>query len=76
MILLDGKLASASVKENLKKEVDKIIEKNLRPPHLAAILIGNNGASETYVASKIKSCKEVGFTSTLIRYEESVLEKV
>lgn len=76
MILLDGKLASASVKEKLKTEVSKIVANNFRPPHLAAILIGNNGASETYVASKIKNCKEVGFKSTLIRYEDNVAENI
>lgn len=65
MQILDGKIASQSVKENLKKEIANIADK--RPPHLAAILIGNNGASETYVASKIKNCEETGFKSTLIR---------
>jgi len=75
MILLDGKVASVSVKEKLKTEVAKIIANHLRPPHLAAILVGNNGASETYVASKVKNCKEVGFESTLIRFETSVTEE-
>ena len=79
MQILDGKIASQSVKENLKKEIANIADK--RPPHLAAILIGNNGASETYVASKIKNCEETGFKSTLIRMsedctEESLIEEV
>ncbi|MBX2931897.1 MAG: bifunctional 5,10-methylenetetrahydrofolate dehydrogenase/5,10-methenyltetrahydrofolate cyclohydrolase [Chitinophagaceae bacterium] len=76
MILLDGKVASASVKEKLKTEVAKIISNKQRVPHLAAILVGNNGASETYVASKVKNCKEVGFQSTLIRFDNTVTENV
>ena len=79
MHILDGKIASQSVKENLKKEIAKIVDN--RPPHLAAILIGNNGASETYVASKIKNCEETGFKSTLIRMpgdctEAALIEEV
>ena len=79
MQILDGKIASQSVKENLKKEIANIADN--RPPQLAAILIGNNGASETYVASKIKNCEETGFKSTLIRMsedctEESLIEEV
>ncbi len=73
MQILDGKIASQSVKENLKKEIAKIADN--RPPHLAAILIGNNGASETYVASKIKNCEEIGFKSTLIRMPGDCTEK-
>lgn len=76
MILLDGKVASASVKENIKATVSAIISNNQRAPHLAAILIGNDGASETYVASKVRNCKEVGFQSTLIRFNNDVEEKV
>jgi methylenetetrahydrofolate dehydrogenase (NADP+)/methenyltetrahydrofolate cyclohydrolase len=76
MILLDGKVASASVKENIKATVSAIISNNQRVPHLAAILIGNDGASETYVASKVRNCKEVGFQSTLIRFDNNVEEKV
>lgn len=72
MQILDGKIASQSVKENLKKEIAKIADN--RPPHLAAILIGNNGASETYVASKIKNCEETGFKSTLIRMQGDCTE--
>ncbi|MBS1627492.1 MAG: bifunctional 5,10-methylenetetrahydrofolate dehydrogenase/5,10-methenyltetrahydrofolate cyclohydrolase [Bacteroidetes bacterium] len=74
MIVLDGKIASQSIKENLKTDVSAIIKHGKRPPHLAAILVGNNGASETYVASKVKNCEEIGFQSTLIRLEDTVEE--
>jgi methylenetetrahydrofolate dehydrogenase (NADP+)/methenyltetrahydrofolate cyclohydrolase len=74
MILLDGKIASASVKEELKSMTDALVEAGKPLPHLVAILIGNNGASETYVASKVKNCEETGFKSTLIRFEEQVDE--
>lgn len=72
MNIMDGKLVSQSVKEELKSKVEARLSKGLKKPHLAAILIGNNGASETYVASKVKSCEEVGFTSTLIRLDASI----
>ncbi|MEI6265995.1 MAG: bifunctional 5,10-methylenetetrahydrofolate dehydrogenase/5,10-methenyltetrahydrofolate cyclohydrolase [Sphingobacteriia bacterium] len=74
MLLLDGKIAAASVKEDLKKLTATIAAAGKPAPHLAAILIGNNGASETYVTSKVKSCEECGFKSTLIRFEETVDE--
>jgi methylenetetrahydrofolate dehydrogenase (NADP+)/methenyltetrahydrofolate cyclohydrolase len=76
MTILDGKIASNAIKESLKKEVDAINNNNKRPPHLAAILVGNNGASETYVASKVKQCGEIGFQSTLIRLEADVAEDI
>ena len=76
MIILDGKIASSAIKESLKKEVGAIINNSKRPPHLAAILVGNNGASETYVASKVKQCAEIGFQSTLIRLEADVAEDI
>lgn len=76
MTILDGKIASLAIKESLKKEVDEIGNNNKRPPHLAAILVGNNGASETYVASKVKQCAEIGFQSTLIRLETDVAEDI
>lgn len=75
MKLLDGKIASASVKEKLKKEVEEIVASGKRAPHLAVILVGNNGASETYVASKQKSCSEIGVTSTLVRLDKYVSEE-
>lgn len=74
MLLLDGKIASLAVKETLTLETRKLIEAGQRRPHLAAILIGNNGASETYVASKVKTCTEIGFLSTLVRLAEDVSE--
>jgi len=74
MQLMDGKLVSQSVKDVLKHQTSERMGKGKKRPHLAAILIGNNGASETYVASKVKSCEEIGFKSTLIRLEASVSE--
>src|SRR5688572_12256008 len=75
MKLLDGKIASQAIKEELKTKVEKLKELGNKIPHLAAVLVGNNGASETYVASKVKSCEEIGFTSTLIRLEEDTTEE-
>ncbi|MEI7628520.1 MAG: bifunctional 5,10-methylenetetrahydrofolate dehydrogenase/5,10-methenyltetrahydrofolate cyclohydrolase [Bacteroidota bacterium] len=74
MLVLDGKLVSAAVKEELKAETQKLILAGNRAPHLAAILVGSNGASETYVASKVKNCEEIGFISTLVRFEENTDE--
>jgi len=74
MLVLDGKLVSAAVKEELKAETQKLILAGNRAPHLAAILVGSNGASETYVASKVKNCEEIGFISTLVRFEEDTDE--
>ncbi|MBN9298769.1 MAG: bifunctional 5,10-methylenetetrahydrofolate dehydrogenase/5,10-methenyltetrahydrofolate cyclohydrolase [Filimonas sp.] len=74
MEILDGKIASQAVKEALKQEVSLLKTSGKRAPHLVAILVGNNGASETYVASKVKNCAEIGFESTLIRLEETVAE--
>jgi methylenetetrahydrofolate dehydrogenase (NADP+)/methenyltetrahydrofolate cyclohydrolase len=74
MELLDGKKLSSEIKLELKKETEQLLESGKRVPHLAAILVGNNGASETYVASKAKSCEEVGFKSSLIRFEETISE--
>ena len=74
MEILDGKIASSHIKKQLKKEAEQIQLSGNRPPHLAAILVGNNGASETYVAGKVKNCAEIGFASTLIRLEEMVTE--
>lgn len=74
MILLDGKIASQSIKDSLKQKLLLLKDQHKKTPHLAAILIGSNGASEIYVASKIKSCAEVGFNSTLIRLDEAISE--
>ena len=74
MKILDGKLAAQSIKDELKITVaQRVIEGN-KAPHLAAILVGNNGASETYVAAKVKACEETGFKSTLIRLEDTISE--
>ena len=76
MQILDGKIVSQAVKDALKVKVAVLKEEGKKTPHLAAVLIGNNGASETYVASKVKNCEEVGFKSTLIRLNENVEEAV
>ena len=73
-MLLDGKKIAEEVKEELAREVKKLIDSGERAPHLAAILVGNDGASETYVASKVKSCEKIGFGSTLVRLPEDVAE--
>ncbi|MEY3432099.1 MAG: hypothetical protein RL131_35 [Bacteroidota bacterium] len=74
MNLLDGKLVSQAVKDKLKTQTAERLAQGKKIPHLAAVLIGNNGASETYVGSKVKSCAEIGFKSTLIRLDESISE--
>ncbi|MEX6687646.1 bifunctional 5,10-methylenetetrahydrofolate dehydrogenase/5,10-methenyltetrahydrofolate cyclohydrolase [Danxiaibacter flavus] len=74
MLVLDGKIASKSVIDSLKTEVEALKAQGKRAPHLAAVLVGNNGASETYVASKVKHCEEIGFGSTLIRLSDTVTE--
>ena len=75
MQLLDGKLVSQAVKNSLKEKVDQLKATGSKTPHLVAILVGSNGASETYVASKVKNCEEIGFKSTLIRLDEAVTEQ-
>lgn len=72
--LLDGKLVSAELKLQMAAEVEELKVAGIRPPHLCAILVGNNGASETYIASKQKNCAEVGFKSSLVRFPDSVSE--
>ncbi len=72
MQILNGKEASQAIKDSLKLEIAQLSTRGKQVPHLVAILVGNNGASETYVASKVRACEEVGFKSTLIRLEESV----
>src|ERR1041384_1573289 len=74
MQILDGKKASQAIKDQLKLDVAQRAIEGKKVPHLAAILVGNNGASETYVAAKVKACEEVGFKSTLIRFEDSTSE--
>ena len=75
MILIDGKKIAAEIKQGIADEVKTIIENGGKRPHLAAILVGHDGGSETYVAYKIKDCEEVGFTSSLIRYEDNLTEE-
>lgn len=74
MQLLDGKVVSEKIKEEILKEATEFLTQNGRKPHLVAVLIGNDGGSETYVASKIKNCEKVGFQSSLVRYDNSVTE--
>jgi methylenetetrahydrofolate dehydrogenase (NADP+)/methenyltetrahydrofolate cyclohydrolase len=74
MLVLDGKIASAAVKASLLEQTTALKAAGKRTPHLAAILVGNNGASETYVASKVKNCDETGFGSSLYRFEDTVTE--
>jgi methylenetetrahydrofolate dehydrogenase (NADP+) / methenyltetrahydrofolate cyclohydrolase len=76
MLVLDGKVAAAAVKATLLEQTQALKAAGKRMPHLAAILVGNNGASETYVASKVKNCEETGFGSSLYRMEADVEEAV
>ena len=76
MQLIDGKATAKAIKEEIKIEVDRLVQAGKRQPHLAAILVGHDGGSETYVAYKIKDCEEVGFLSSLIRLEDDVKEEV
>lgn len=74
MELLDGKLASKAIKDSLTLKVGQLQAEGKKVPHLAAVLIGNNGASETYVGAKVKACAEIGYRSTLVRLEDSISE--
>ncbi len=74
MQILDGKIVSQAVKDTVKEQTALLKSTGRKTPHLAAILVGSNGASETYVASKVKSCEEIGFASTLIRLDVTVEE--
>ncbi|QHS57207.1 bifunctional 5,10-methylene-tetrahydrofolate dehydrogenase/5,10-methylene-tetrahydrofolate cyclohydrolase [Mucilaginibacter sp. 14171R-50] len=75
MQLLDGKYVSEKLKVEIADEAAKILERTGRKPHLVAVLVGHDGGSETYVASKMKNCEKVGFKSTLARYEDDVTEE-
>lgn len=75
MQLFDGKLVAQKIKDQLREAASVQLTDSKNPPHLAAILVGNDGASETYVASKVKDCEEVGFDSTLLRFGEEISEK-
>ena len=74
MQLIDGKAVAAQVKQEIAAEVAEIVAAGGKRPHLAAILVGHDGGSETYVAAKVKACEECGFKSSLIRYEADVTE--
>ena len=74
-IVLDGKATSNQIKEELKVQVEKIKETGKRPPHLAAVLVGNDGASLTYVGSKVRSCERIGYDSTLIKLDKNISQE-
>jgi methylenetetrahydrofolate dehydrogenase (NADP+)/methenyltetrahydrofolate cyclohydrolase len=74
MELLDGQLVSRTIKEELRLKCAQLKVEGKKLPHLAAVLVGNNGASETYVGAKVKACSEIGFTSTLIRLGDDITE--
>ncbi len=74
MILIDGKATAATIKQEIAAEVERIVAGGGRRPHLAAVLVGHDGGSETYVRNKVKACGECGFRSTLVRYEDDVTE--
>lgn len=74
MKILDGQLVSQLTKDSLKIQVAQLTASGKKTPHLAAVLVGNNGASETYVGAKVKTCMEIGFQSSLIRLDDSISE--
>ena len=76
MQILDGKIVSQAVKDDIKEKTVLLKAQGKKAPHLAAVLVGQNGASETYVASKVKNCEEVGFKSSLIRLDDNIDEQV
>ncbi|BBE20842.1 methylenetetrahydrofolate dehydrogenase [Aquipluma nitroreducens] len=76
MILIDGKKTADEIKKEIAEEVKLIVASGKRAPHLAAVLVGHDGGSESYVAFKIKDCAEVGFKSSLVRFEDDVTEEV
>ena len=75
MTILDGKKTSNDIKAEIAISVKEIVAKGSRPPHLAAVIVGDDGASLTYVGSKVRACKKVGFDSTLIKLSENILEQ-
>lgn len=74
MVIIDGKETAMEIKQEIAKEVKQMMAAGEKQPHLAAILVGHDGGSETYVANKVKACDECGFKSTLIRFEEDITE--
>ena len=75
MTLIDGKATAATIKAEIKQEVEQIVAQGGRRPHLAAILVGHDGGSETYVKNKVLACEACGFQSTLIRFEDDIKEE-
>ena len=75
MTILDGKKTSNDIKDEVAGEVNSIISNGDRPPHLAAVIVGNDGASLTYVGSKVRACEKVGFDSTLVSLDDSISEE-
>ena len=74
MTLIDGKGTAATIKAEIKQEVERIVAAGGKRPHLAAILVGHDGGSETYVNNKVRACEECGFRSTLLRFEDDITE--
>ena len=74
MTLIDGKATAAAIKQEIAKEVEEMVVRGARRPHLAAVLVGHDGGSETYVRNKVIACEQCGFQSSLIRFEENVTE--
>jgi methylenetetrahydrofolate dehydrogenase (NADP+)/methenyltetrahydrofolate cyclohydrolase len=75
MKIMDGQLVSQATKDELKLKVEELVKHGKKIPHLAAVLVGNNGASETYVGSKVRTCNEIGYKSSLIRLENTITEE-
>ena len=75
MELIDGKKIADTIKAEIAAEVEKMVGEGKKRPHLAAVLVGHDGGSETYVAHKVKACEQCGFKSTLIRFEDDVTEQ-
>ncbi|MBR2085121.1 MAG: bifunctional 5,10-methylene-tetrahydrofolate dehydrogenase/5,10-methylene-tetrahydrofolate cyclohydrolase, partial [Muribaculaceae bacterium] len=74
MKLIDGKMTAAAIKEEIKAEVEQMIAAGLKRPHLAAVLVGHDGGSESYVKNKVIACEKCGFKSSLIRFDEDATE--
>lgn len=74
MELIDGKKISQQIRQEIAQEVERMLQAGKKRPHLAAVLVGHDGGSETYVANKVKACEECGFTSTLKRFESDITE--
>src|SRR5689334_24986987 len=74
MEILDGVLVSQAIKDELKLKFAQLVNTGKKVPHLAAVLVGNNGASETYVGAKVRACAEIGFKSTLVRLDDDISE--